>query len=309
MSILIVSPGKKLNRWKDALKAVDPSVAVFLPEEVKNPLDITFALSWNHPKKMFRKYPNLKCISSFGAGVDHLLSDTQIPMHVEIVRIIDPLLSKDMFEFALAVVMKHLRKLTRYTRYQEASIWKKHEYLRMQDIQIGIMGTGMIGHHVASELQRVGFRVAGWNRTGGQPTSYDKYHGTDQLNDFLKVSDVLICLLPLTRQTRGIINYSLLRELPVDAYVINFGRGAHVNERDLIRAIDEGHISGAHLDVFEEEPLPENHLFWQQPGIDITPHVASLTDPDSIAPQVMDNYHRSREGSPLNNLVSRDLGY
>ena len=309
MSILIVSPGKKLNRWKDALNAVDPSVAVFLPEEVKDPLDITFALSWNHPKKMFRKYPNLKCISSFGAGVDHLLSDTQIPKHVEIVRIIDPLLSADMFEFALAVVMKHLRKLTRYTRYQEASIWKKHEYLRIKDIRIGIMGTGMIGHHVASELQRVGFRVSGWNRTGGQPTSYDKYYGTVQLNDFLKVSDVLICLLPLTRQTRGIINYSLLKALPADAYVINFGRGAHVNERDLISAIDEGHISGAHLDVFEEEPLPENHLFWQQPGIDITPHVASLTDPDSIAPQVMENYHRSREGMPLKNLVSRDLGY
>ncbi len=309
MSILIVSPGKKLNRWKDALNAVDPSVAVFLPEEVKDPLDITFALSWNHPKKMFRKYPNLKCISSFGAGVDHLLSDTQIPKHVEIVRIIDGLLSADMFEFALAVVMKHLRKLTRYTRYQEASIWKKHEYLRIKDIGIGIMGTGMIGHHVASELQRVGFRVSGWNRTGGQPTSYDKYYGTVQLNDFLKVSDVLICLLPLTRQTRGIINYSLLKALPADAYVINFGRGAHVNERDLISAIDEGHISGAHLDVFEEEPLPENHLFWQQPGIDITPHVASLTDPDSIAPQVMENYHRSREGMPLKNLVSRDLGY
>ncbi len=309
MSILIVSPGKKLNRWKDALNAVDPSVAVFLPEEVKDPLDITFALSWNHPKKMFRKYPNLKCISSFGAGVDHLLSDTQIPKHVEIVRIIDGLLSADMFEFALAVVMKHLRKLTRYTRYQEASIWKKHEYLRIKDIRIGIMGTGMIGHHVASELQRVGFRVSGWNRTGGQPTSYDKYYGTVQLNDFLKVSDVLICLLPLTRQTRGIINYSLLKALPADAYVINFGRGAHVNERDLISAIDEGHISGAHLDVFEEEPLPENHLFWQQPGIDITPHVASLTDPDSIAPQVMENYHRSREGMPLKNLVSRDLGY
>ncbi len=309
MSILIVSPGKKLNRWKDALNTVDPSVAVFLPEEVKDPLDITFALSWNHPKKMFRKYPNLKCISSFGAGVDHLLSDTQIPKHVEIVRIIDGLLSADMFEFALAVVMKHLRKLTRYTRYQEASIWKKHEYLRIKDIGIGIMGTGMIGHHVASELQRVGFRVSGWNRTGGQPTSYDKYYGTVQLNDFLKVSDVLICLLPLTRQTRGIINYSLLKALPADAYVINFGRGAHVNERDLISAIDEGHISGAHLDVFEEEPLPENHLFWQQPGIDITPHVASLTDPDSIAPQVMENYHRSREGMPLKNLVSRDLGY
>lgn len=309
MSILIVSPGKNLDRWVEALKEADPSVPVYLPEQVKDPADITFALAWNHPPGFFRPFTNLGGISSFGAGVDHLVQDSQIPSQVTITRIIDPLLSGDMAEFALAVVMKHMRGLTRYCRYQSENRWKKHSYLRIKNVGVGVMGTGMIGHQVASFLLRAGFSVSGWGRTPGRDTVYRKYHGKTQLGDFLKRCNILICLLPLTSATQGIINQHLLRKLPQGAHLINLGRGAHVQEKDLIQCLDEGHISGAHLDVFDPEPLPEDHPFWEHPEIDITPHVASLTDPRSVAGQVIENYHRLQKGEPLINTVSKELGY
>ena len=309
MSILIVSPGKNLDRWVEALKEADPSVPVYLPEQVKDPADITFALAWNHPPGFFRQFTNLRAISSFGAGVDHLVKDQQIPASVAITRIIDPLLSSDMAEFALSVVLKHMRGLTRYCRYQAENQWKKHRYLRIKNVRVGIMGTGMIGHHVANYLLKAGFKVDGWGRTPGRDAAYTKYHGNDQLGDFLKGCQILICLLPLTSATNGIINKHLLRKLPLGAHVINLGRGAHVVDKDLIQCIDEGHLSGAHLDVFDPEPLPEDHPFWEHPIIDITPHVASLTDPHSVAMQVMENYQRLQKGEPLINTVSRDLEY
>ncbi len=309
MGILIISPGRDLKRWTDALQAEDPSVPLLFPDQVQNPDKITFALAWDHPSGIFRNYPNLRCISSFGAGVDHLINDADIPPHIRFVRIIDPLLSNDMFEFTLAVVMKYLRKLSLYCRYQGKSTWKKHAYLRMADVCIGVMGTGVIGNHVATGLKKAGFRVCGWGRGPGRKTAYKRYHGRTQLRDFLSSSNILVNLLPLTSKTLGIINSNLLTSLPHGAYLVNLGRGAHVVEEDLIRAIDSGHVSGAHLDVFDPEPLPGHHPFWTHPGIDISPHVASLTDPGSVAPQVMENYYRNMQNKPLMNMVSRELEY
>lgn len=309
MSILIVSLGRNLDTWIEALKKTDPSVPVLKPDQVTNPSEITFALAWNHPPGMFRDYPNLGCISSFGAGVDHLVQDPDIPAHVAIARIIDPLLSQDMYEFALAVTMKHFRRLSVFFRYQLEKQWKKHRYQRIKDVKVGVMGTGMIGDHVAKQFRKVGFEVIGWGRTYREETNYKRYYGLDQLNTFLAETDILICLLPLTDSTKGIINHDLLMTLPQGAYVINLGRGPHVVDEDLIRVIDDGHIAGAHLDVFDPEPLPAEHPFWSHPKIDITPHVASITDPYVLASQVIDNYHRLMNNKPLQHVISREKGY
>lgn len=307
--MLIVSPGKKLDAWVQAIHRADPGIRVLQPAEVENTGEVTFALAWKHPQGFFLDYPNLRCISSFGAGVDHILEDPHIPPDVQVVRIVDPLLSQDMLEFALAVCMKRLRGLTLYRQKQDKGLWKKAPYLRMADVGVGIMGTGMIGHHVAEGLAKTGFRVSGWSRTPGRQGSYRKYQGQEQLADFLHGSDILICLLPLTPATRAIIDQHLLAQLPPGAYVVNLGRGTHVVDQDLIDVIDSGHLSGAHLDVFEPEPLPPGHPLWAHAKIDITPHVASLTSPGSVAPQLAENYHRLREGRPLMNLVSREAGY
>lgn len=309
MSMIIVSTGKNLSRWVDALKNTDPGLEVFLPDEVKDKSSIRFALAWNHPHGMFRDFPNLQCVSSFGAGVDHILSDPHLPEQVKVVRIIDPLLSADMAEFAMAVVLSNMRRLPEFWKLKQEKTWKKRSYKRLDETRVGIMGTGVIGHHVANELQRIGLRVSGWSRTTGNQGVYTKYHGQDQLPNFLKKLDYLICLLPLTPQTVGIIDEKLMEHLPAGSFLINLGRGAHLKDHDLIKMINRGHISGAHLDVFDPEPLPADHPFWSHPAIQITPHVASLTDPESVAPQVVSNYWRLMENKVLLNTVSRPLGY
>jgi glyoxylate/hydroxypyruvate reductase len=309
MPIVIVSDFANPAPWISALKRAAPEVEVLMHDQVKDRSEIEFALAWNHPPGIFREFPNLKTISSMGAGVDHLLKDTSIPRQIKIVRIIDPQLSQDMFEFALAVIMSRLKNLLHFRENQRQKNWKKKRYLRMNEVRIGLMGTGVIGHHVASNLQRVGFSVSGWSRSEGQPTAYKKYFGEDQLENFLKNTDILICLLPLTSSTKGIINKKHLGMLPQGAWVVNLGRGGHVNEQDLIEMLNSGHLDGANLDVFNEEPLPPHHPLWAHPKIFITPHVASLTDPGSVAPQIIENYKRTIKNEPLLNQVDREMGY
>jgi glyoxylate/hydroxypyruvate reductase len=309
MAIVIVSDFANPTPWIEALQKADPEVEVLMLEQVKDRSQVEFALAWNHPPGIFREFPNLKTISSMGAGVDHLLKDPDIPAQINIVRIIDPQLSQDMFEFALAVIMSRVKNLVHFRENQQQKVWKKKRYLRMDQVRIGVMGTGVIGHHVASNLHRVGFSVSGWSRSEGHPTAYKKYFGEEQLENFLQNTDILICLLPLTSSTKGIINKKQLGMLPQGAWVVNLGRGGHVNEQDLIEMLNSGHLDGANLDVFNEEPLPPDHPLWANPKIYITPHIASLTDPESVAPQIMENYRRTLQNEPLMNLVDRKKGY
>ncbi len=309
MALVIFSNVHKVTPWIDALKEADPEIEVITHDQIKDKHKVLFALAWNHPKGIFREYPNLKCISSMGAGVDHIMTDPDIPEQTKIVRIVDPLLSQDLAEFSLAVVMNHMRGLTSYRLRKEQSIWKISRYKRIADVKVGVMGTGVIGNHVAAFLQSCGFTVSGWGRSPGSPGTYKRYHGADQLKDFLGEINVLICLLPLTPQTRGILNHETLAMLPQGAFVVNLGRGGHVVDQDLISLIDSGHLSGASLDVFEKEPLPVGHPFWAHPSIEITPHMASLTAPESVAPQIVENYRRAITGQELLNQVKRELGY
>lgn len=314
MSLLIASTGKSPDVWIRALKEADPGLEVVTPDQVRDQSTVTFALAWNHPMGVFRGFPNLKCISSMGAGVDHLLKDPAIPERIRIVRIIDPLLSQDLFEFALAVIMQRNRTLEQFRNHQLQKTWKKQRYARIGDTRIGIMGTGVIGNHVASGLSRLGFRVCGWGRTPTQEgltghMPYFRFSGKKQFPAFLNATDILICLLPLTPETRGVLNRETLSMLPNGAFLINLGRGEHLVDEHLVELLDAGHLSGACLDVFSPEPLPETHPFWSHPKIRITPHIASLTDPQSVAPQIVGNYRRAMDGRPLLNEVDRKRGY
>ncbi|TVQ18340.1 MAG: glyoxylate/hydroxypyruvate reductase A [Bacteroidetes bacterium] len=309
MSLVIFSNVHKIQPWIDALKDAGPDVEVISYEQIQDREKVQFALAWNHPKGIFKNYPNLKCISSMGAGVDHIMNDPDIPGQTKIVRIIDPLLSQDLAEFALSLIMSHMRGLGKYFHLQNKKVWKKSMYKRIADLKVGIMGTGAIGNHVALFLQSCGFSVAGWGKNPGKHTEYRRFHGYDQLDEFLCNINILICLLPLTPETEGILDKHTLQKLPQGAYVINLGRGLHIIDQDLIEMIDKGHLAGAGLDVFEHEPLPAEHPFWSHPGIQITPHVASLTTPASVAPQIIENYRRAVNDQDLLNLVNRDQGY
>lgn len=309
MAIVVVCDFDNLDPWINALKKVDPSVDIIKIKEVEDKSSVEFVLAWNYPHGLFREYPGVKTISSMGAGVDHLINDPLLPKHINIVRIVDPRLSQDMYEFALAVIMNRLRQLTHFRENQQRGIWKKKRYLRISDIRVGVMGTGAIGNHLAIRLHKAGFTVSGWGRTAGKPVPYKKYHGQEQLPVLLESSDILICLLPLTAATKDILNKDNLQLLPKNAWLVNLGRGEHVVDEDLIEMLDSGHMDGANLDVFREEPLPAGHPFWEHPKVLITPHLASLPFPESVAPQIIENYRRTKEDSPLLNIVDRELGY
>lgn len=306
MSFLIVSSQRDPKAWVEALKAEAPDLDLEVYPEVKDPSKVEFALSWKHPKGSYKHYPNLKVIASMGAGIDHIIQDPDIPEHIKITRVIDEQLTKDMSVFVLSLVLDHLRNLSFHYCSKE---WQPKKYLRPEEVQVGIMGMGVLGVGVAEKLIRNKFNVTGWSRTNKEILGVTTYYGEDQLQEFLKNSRVLVCLLPLTSETENILNKDLFEYLPEGAYVINVARGPHLVEEDLLEMIEKGHLSGAALDVFKQEPLPKDHPFWKNEKIRISPHIASVTNPETVVPQILDNYRRMKEGKELENVVSREKEY
>lgn len=309
MSLLILSPSRETKSWVASIKQSDPIIEVFVyPEAIDNDA-VEFALVWNHPYGSLKRYPNLKCISSMGAGVDYLFKDPDLPENVPITRIVDPELSKTMFEFILAIVMNHLRNLTYFKQLQIKEEWKPSIYKRIEDVQIGIMGYGVIGSYVANRLSNCGFSVKAWSQNKKPDKNIEQFVGEYDFKSFMQNTEILICLLPSTDKTKGLLNKQTLGFLPQGASLINVARGNILIDEDLIELLDSGHLKRASLDVFSQEPLPENHPFWKHEKIDITPHIASLTNPKSVAPQIVANYRRMKGGEPLMNQVSIEKGY
>lgn len=309
MSLLILSPTRETDTWVQALQEEDSGIPIFVyPENIDNE-SVEFVLAWNHPYGSLKNYPNLKCISSMGAGVDYLLKDPEIPEKVLLTRIVDPELSKTMFEFILAIVMNHLRGLTHFKQSQAYQKWKPAAYRRIEDVRIGIMGLGVIGSYVAKRLVDIGFRVNGWAQSSKPSCKAPVYIGNNELETFLNSTDILICLLPSTPSTHGLLNKDTLEMLPKGASLINVARGDILVDSDLIDLLDNEHLSLASLDVFQKEPLPNVHSFWMHPKIDVTPHVASLTNPKTVAPQIVENYWRMKKGQDLLHAVSKTKGY
>ncbi|MCP2044910.1 glyoxylate/hydroxypyruvate reductase A [Pontibacter sp. HSC-36F09] len=309
MSITIFSQGRNTSRWENALKERRPGLDVHVYPDTGPAEEVEFALAWNHPPGAFANFPNLKCISSTGAGVDHILRDPELPQGIQITRIVDENLTQDMATFVTAQVLNHVRGLHRYKEAQRSHTWKQHSYKRTADVVIGVMGMGVLGMHTAQQLNKLGFKVHGWSRTPKLLEGVGTFAGTEELTTFLGKADILICLLPLTSQTANILNKDTLGKLPKGAYVINVARGEHLVDEDLIELLDQGHLSGASLDVFREEPLPEEHPFWEHPLIHVTPHIASITNPASAVSQILENYDRMRHGEDLINVVSKTKGY
>lgn len=310
MSLLILSDAPKeswINTWITALRQCDPKLAIQVWPQVTEPERIEFALVWNHPRGELQKFPQLKVISSMGAGVDHLLNDPSCPRHLAIVRIVDQNLIRDMTQYIIWAVLNHARQFDFYQQSQQRKLWIRRSYANFP--QIGIMGLGQLGANVALSLHGLGYTVRGWADSPKSLKGVQCFYGENQLGDFLAHSNILICLLPLTPATQGILNQQNFAQLPQDAYIINVARGAHLVEEDLLASLESGQLSGACMDVFPQEPLPQDHPFWLHPKITITPHIASMTDPVSAAKQVIENYQRMVKGQPLLNQVNLDKGY
>ncbi|PKD43081.1 2-hydroxyacid dehydrogenase [Rhodohalobacter barkolensis] len=308
MSLLLVSKNRDLKPYKEALLELDPNIEIDIWPGVSNPDRVQFAVAWRHPANLFEKFPNLKVISSLGAGVDHLLSDDTIPESIQFTRIVAPSLSGQMSDYILTAVLNIIRRTDNYLDQQRKTVWKPLDSLKKAEISVGVMGLGQIGSEVAKILVRNGFNVSGWSRTKKTiegVTCYTK----DELGAFLGKINIAICLLPLTPETGGILNLDLFKGLKQPAYLINAARGEHLVEEDLIYALDTDLIHHATLDVFSEEPLPESHPFWGRKKITITPHIASVTDPQESAELILENYKRMLSGMDLLHKVDREAGY
>ncbi len=248
MTMLFI-PGKfNPNTWVKALHQVDPSLQIEVWPQVKKPEAIDFAAVWHYPRGELLKYPNLKCISSLGAGIDHILNDTQRPLQVPIVRVVDNLLIRDMTQYVILAVLNYIRYFEQYQAAQSRHLWTPRS--PMQETNVGIMGLGQLGEDVAIKLRDLGLNVAGWTRTPKVIENVANFSGPEQLKDFLARTDILICLLPLTTETRNILNAKTFYQLRKGAYIINVARGDHIVDADLIAALDDNQLSGACLDVF-----------------------------------------------------------
>ncbi len=310
MSILIVCQNKDPLPWAEAIQKALPDTLVEIYPNVQSFETVAFILCWKPPEGIFRQFPNLKVIQSLGAGVDHLFTQNQdIPPGVQITRILDPQLAQDMYEFLLAACLSHLKNLPLYQQQQKARSWKQHPYKIISDSIIAVMGLGAIGGFVAKQLAAVGFQVRGWSNSSKNIPGVQSFVGQVGLPAFFKKTDILINLLPLTPQTAGILNHQTFSWMDKGAYLINVGRGTHLVEQDLLQALAVDQLSGCLLDVFEAEPLPEGHPFWDHPKISVTPHVAALTNVQTAVDQIVGNYQRMKEGAPLMNMVSQVRGY
>ncbi|HEX6981752.1 MAG TPA: glyoxylate/hydroxypyruvate reductase A [Balneolaceae bacterium] len=294
-----------MSSWKEAIKKVDSNVEVDIWPDVQKKEQVQFAVCWNHPGHVLDQYPNLKAVSSLGAGVDHLLSDESLPHPVEICRVVSPSLVQQMKEYVLAAVLNIQRNFVQYIRQKDRGKWQVHNHPLAKDLNVGIMGLGELGKPAARQLAQMGYQVSGWARSKKQMDDVHVFSGAEELVPFLNRTQILICLLPLTSETEGILNLDLFKQLKQPAWIINAARGEHLVDEDLIYALDSNILDGAWLDVFSEEPLPERHPFWNRSNVIITPHIASITPPEEAVPQIIDNYKRALSGMELLHKVDR----
>ena len=307
MALLFSSQADDPVAWTARLKRAIPDLDMRIWPDVGNVADIDVALVWKYPQGDLARYPNLRLVCSLGAGVDHILDDPKFP-DAALVRIVDPALTAGMTEYVCATVLRHHCQFPEFEQYQRERRWVRQHRPMARERVVGILGMGELGRDAATMLQALGFTVIGWARRARQVAGIDTY-GPEGLGAFLARTQILVCLLPLTPATRGIIDMKLLRQLPKGAVLINVARGAHVVDGDLLAALDSGHIAAATLDVFAPEPLAAGHQYWTHPKVFVTPHVASLTNPDTAAAQIIENIRRFRAGEPLLNQVDRERGY
>ena len=302
MKILFASGGEDPERWLPGLKKALPHDEFALEP---NP-GVEVALVANPAAGTFEKLPNLRFIQALWMGVEKLLADPSLPKNVPLARLIDPGMVAAMTETVLAHALDWHRHHYRYRAQQAERRWKPLPQFMAGDRTIGVLGLGALGADAAQALRAHGFRVLGWSRRAKSLIGVDS---STELSEVLRRSQAVVCLLPLTTETRNILNEKTLSLLPEGACVINVARGGHVVEKDLLAALDSGRLSHAYLDVFETEPLLAEHPLWAHPKITITPHVAALTEPRTSIPKIAANIERVRRGERPEGLVDVAAGY
>jgi glyoxylate/hydroxypyruvate reductase len=306
-SILFSSDLDDPVAWNAAVQALRPDVTVTDWQDARDPESFRFALLWKPPPQGLSAFTNLLAIQSLGAGVNQL--DLSTLPDLPLARLTDPSLTGSMVDYGVAAAMRYFRQLDRYERDSRDRRWDYRQAPLKRDFTIGVMGIGVIGGAAARTFAQLGFPVRGWSRTPREIEGVSTFSGPEGLQPFLSGCNLVLNVLALTEETRGIINRDTLAMMPRGSFVVNIGRGAHVVEDDLADMLDSGHISGATLDVVQSEPLAPEHRLNGRTDVLITPHCAGGIDPVTAAPAVLENMDRALTGRPLLNVVDRTRGY
>ncbi|HVJ34071.1 MAG TPA: glyoxylate/hydroxypyruvate reductase A [Terriglobia bacterium] len=309
MTILYAGDADEAEQWLSAIREIDASLCFRRWPDHGPASEIDFIIVGGRLPGDFASFTRLRAIQSTWAGVNHLMQSGTLPAGVPIARMVDNGLTCSMTEYLVFQVLDHLRRGPELRQAQRAGHWLEGAAATPRHGTIGIMGLGALGQDAARQFAALGLPLRGWSRTAKTVPHVACYAGAAELPAFLAGCDVLICLLPLTPDTRGILSAVVLAQLPAGACLINAARGPHLVEADLLAALDSGHLSRAVLDVFHAEPLPAEHAFWRHPRITVTPHIAAITRAGTGAALIVENYRRALAGQELINQVDRQLGY
>ena len=306
MKITFCCTDTKAQPWLDGLQAALPNAQVSQWHSGSVPAD--YAVVWAPPQQFFDEQTSLKAALNIGAGVDALLK-LQIAPHTKIVRLDDAGMSVQMAEFVCHAIIRYFREFDGYEADTRAGTWSYRKPRSRADFPVGVLGLGVLGARVAKSLAVFDFPVHGWSQSAKQIEGVRCWQGQSQLDDFLRSCKALVCLLPLTPGTENILNARTLGLLQRGAYVVNVARGAHLVDDDLLALLETGHIAGAALDVFRQEPLPPAHAFWRHPRITVTPHTSARTLRDESIAQIAGKIAALEAGQGVAGIVSRDKGY
>ena len=314
MSLLIDINGWDVAPWVERFARAMPGRMILTPQDKFKPEDVEFAAIWKHTPGSLNRFKNLKVIFSLGAGVDHVLRDANLP-EVPLVRLVDADLRDRMSEWVVLHVLLHHRQQRMYDFQQYEKLWEDDRFQpAARDVRVGMMGLGVLGQDAAKKLQAIGFDVAGWSRSAKQIEGLECYAGADGLAEFLARTDILVSLLPLTPDTRGVLNRALFEQLAKDgrlggAILLNAGRGGLQVEADIVACLDDGTLRAATLDVFEVEPLPADSPLWHHPQVTITPHNSAISEIGAVTAFIVRQIERFEAGEPLEHVVDVKRGY
>jgi glyoxylate/hydroxypyruvate reductase len=306
MKIYFCGTDFKPEPWLAALRSALPQASVEVWTPGAPPGD--YAMVWAPPQAFLDQQPQLKALFNLGAGVD-ALTQLRVAPATKIVRLDDAGMSVQMAEYVVHALIRHFREFDGYAADVALGKWSFRKPRLRADFPVGIMGLGVLGQRVARVVQAFEFPVLGWSRSPRDVSGARCFAGAEQFDAFLAETRVLVCLLPLTDETRGILNRDTLARLRPGGYLINVARGGHLVEDELIPLLDSGHLAGAALDVFQQEPLPPSHPFWRHPKITLTPHTAARTLRDESVAQIAGKIHRLEQGLSIAGIVDPTKGY
>jgi glyoxylate/hydroxypyruvate reductase len=294
--------------WARLFAERRPDLPFHIWPEIGDPAAVRFLAAWQPPPDIATAFPNLEVLFSVGAGVDQFDLGA-LPPELPVVRMIEPGIVGGMVEYVTLAVLALHRDLPAYLEQQRRGVWKPIRVWPASRRRVGVLSLGELARAVLARLAGFGFALSGWSRTQHDVPGVDCHAGLEGLPAFLSGCDILVCLLPLTTETRGILNRRLFAALPKGAGLVNAGRGGHLVQQDLLEALKAGQLSAAVLDVADPEPLPGDHPFWAHPRIWLTPHIASMTQPETAVEAVLANLERHARGERMHGLIDRALGY